>query len=283
MNPVPTQCPDDLGRHRPTRTTARPSRGVVSLACGVVTLVVLGGTAVGTVAGPTASLAQRRVQSAPVDVAQRAALADVAVRVSAMTDTRETIESSRSRRRAELNSMAAAADHAARHEARVVKMAAAKERAAKERAAELAAAKARAAKKRAAKLAAQAKAKAAKLAAEAKAKAAKRAKEVAKVQADPRSLAKTVLNDYGFGGDQFSCLDQLWAGESNWNYLAINPTSGAYGIPQSLPASKMAAVADDWRTNPETQIRWGLDYIKRSYGSPCGALGAWQSRSPHWY
>ena len=202
------------------------------------------------------------------DVAQRAALADVAVRVSAMTDTRETIESSRSRRRAELNSMAAAADHATRHEARVVKMAAAKERAAKERAAELAA---------------QAKAKAAKLAAQAKAKAAKRAKEVAKVQADPRSLAKTVLNDYGFGGDQFSCLDQLWAGESNWNHLAINPTSGAYGIPQSLPASKMAAVADDWRTNPETQIRWGLDYIKRSYGSPCGALGAWQSRSPHWY
>ena len=60
-------------------------------------------------------------------------------------------------------------------------------------------------------------------------------------------------------------------------------SSGAYGIPQSLPASKMGTVDDDWRTNPVTQIRWGLQYIKASYGTPCSAWSAWQSRSPHWY
>ena len=100
---------------------------------------------------------------------------------------------------------------------------------------------------------------------------------------DPRAAARALLPEFGFDESQFGCLDQLWIGESNWNYTATNSSSGAYGIPQSLPGSKMATVASDWRTNPVTQIRWGLDYIKRSYGTPCGALSAWQSRSPHWY
>ena len=75
----------------------------------------------------------------------------------------------------------------------------------------------------------------------------------------------------------------LWTRESNWRWYAENPYSGAYGIPQSLPASKMASVGADYRTNPVTQIRWGLQYIRAAYGSPCNALGAWNSRYPHWY
>ena len=91
------------------------------------------------------------------------------------------------------------------------------------------------------------------------------------------------LPAHGWGLDQFGCLNSLWMGESGWRYTAENSSSGAYGIPQSLPGSKMGTVASDWRTNPVTQIRWGLKYIKSSYGTPCGAWGAWQSRSPHWY
>ncbi|GIF16092.1 lytic transglycosylase domain-containing protein [Actinoplanes teichomyceticus] len=75
----------------------------------------------------------------------------------------------------------------------------------------------------------------------------------------------------GFGLDQFACLNKLWNKESGWNYRAENRSSGAYGIPQSLPGSKMAAFGSDWRTNPATQIRWGLDYIKKRYDTPCGA------------
>ena len=89
--------------------------------------------------------------------------------------------------------------------------------------------------------------------------------------------------EFGFSEAQWPCLDQLWIGESDWRWWAENPSSGAYGIPQSLPASKMATMGADYRTNPVTQIRWGLDYIKKSYGTPCNALDMWQSRSPHWY
>ncbi|MDU0312949.1 hypothetical protein RKE38_04555 [Phycicoccus sp. M110.8] len=106
---------------------------------------------------------------------------------------------------------------------------------------------------------------------------------LANAQKDPRAAARALMGDYGFGDGQWSCLDNLWMGESGWRYTATNSSSGAYGIPQSLPGSKMATVADDWQTNPVTQIKWGLQYIKSSYGTPCGAWSAWQSRSPHWY
>ena len=89
--------------------------------------------------------------------------------------------------------------------------------------------------------------------------------------ADPRDIARAMLARHGWSGSQFSCLDALWIGESNWDPLAENPTSGAYGIPQSLPADKMAAAGPDWRTNPATQIEWGLSYIAAVYGSPCAA------------
>lgn len=117
----------------------------------------------------------------------------------------------------------------------------------------------------------------------AKAAFAQRAKDLAAAQRNPKAVAKRLLDDYGFGPDQWSCLSRLWVGESNWNYRAANSSSGAYGIPQALPGAKMGTVAADWKTNPTTQIRWGLDYIKDVYGTPCGAWGAWNSRYPHWY
>ncbi|WP_219471755.1 lytic transglycosylase domain-containing protein [Nonomuraea rhizosphaerae] len=80
---------------------------------------------------------------------------------------------------------------------------------------------------------------------------------------------------------EFRCLDNLWTRESNWNHRAHNRSSGAYGIPQALPAGKMRGAGRDWKSNPETQIRWGLAYIKGRYGRPCGAWGHF--RSHNWY
>jgi hypothetical protein len=89
---------------------------------------------------------------------------------------------------------------------------------------------------------------------------------------------------YGWTGAQWVCLDQLWTGESGWNHLAVNPTSGAYGIPQALPPVKMAKYGSDFMTNPVTQIRWGFDYISTRYGDPCAAYAFWLSQWPyHWY
>lgn len=100
-------------------------------------------------------------------------------------------------------------------------------------------------------------------------------------ESDPRDIARALMGDYGFSQDQFGCLDSLWVRESNWNVYADNPTSSAYGIPQSLPGSKMASVGSDWATNPVTQIKWGLGYIRDRYGSPCAAWG--HSESVGWY
>lgn len=98
---------------------------------------------------------------------------------------------------------------------------------------------------------------------------------------DPREIAMMMLPEYGWDSMQFSCLDQLYISESNWNPFATNSSSGAYGIPQSLPAEKMATAGDDWRTNPATQIEWGLDYIVSSYGTPCSAWSFKQGNN--WY
>lgn len=85
----------------------------------------------------------------------------------------------------------------------------------------------------------------------------------------------------GWGQEEFNCLVPLWSRESGWRVNAGNPISGAYGIPQALPGSKMASAGDDWRTNPMTQVRWGLGYIAGRYGTPCNAWGVWQSKG--WY
>jgi resuscitation-promoting factor RpfB len=85
----------------------------------------------------------------------------------------------------------------------------------------------------------------------------------------------------GWGADQFECLLQLWGHESGWRVNAQNSGSGAYGIPQALPGSKMAAFGADWQTNPATQIAWGLSYISGRYSTPCGAWSSWQANG--WY
>jgi hypothetical protein len=100
-------------------------------------------------------------------------------------------------------------------------------------------------------------------------------------ESDPRDIARALLGDFGFSQDQFGCLDSLWIKESNWNPVADNPTSSAYGIPQALPGSKMASAGPDWATNPVTQIEWGLGYIRDRYGSPCAAWG--HSQATGWY
>lgn len=109
------------------------------------------------------------------------------------------------------------------------------------------------------------------------------AERIAAIQADPKPYAVEIMHEAGFDDGQWACLESLWIGESDWRWDATNASSGAYGIPQSLPAEKMAAAGPDWRTNPETQMRWGIQYIKDAYGSPCNAWNAWNSRNPHWY
>ncbi|MBZ5739844.1 transglycosylase SLT domain-containing protein [Nocardioides mangrovi] len=98
---------------------------------------------------------------------------------------------------------------------------------------------------------------------------------------DPRDIAQALMPQFGFSSDQFGCLDSLWTRESGWNPAAQNASSGAFGIPQALPGSKMASAGADWATNPATQIEWGLGYIQDRYGSPCGAWS--HSESYGWY
>lgn len=100
-------------------------------------------------------------------------------------------------------------------------------------------------------------------------------------RAGAKAYAASRLPSYGWGSDQFRCLDLLWTRESGWRADAYNRSSGAYGIPQSLPGSKMASAGSDWRTNAATQINWGLGYIDARYGSPCGAWA--HSEAYNWY
>ena len=96
-----------------------------------------------------------------------------------------------------------------------------------------------------------------------------------------QQIALGMLGSYGWSSSQFSCLVSLWNEESGWNVTASNPSSGAYGIPQALPGSKMASAGADWQTSAATQIRWGLGYIKADYGSPCSAWS--HEEADGWY
>jgi hypothetical protein len=97
----------------------------------------------------------------------------------------------------------------------------------------------------------------------------------------PREIGRSMAAQRGWTGSQWQCLDQVFTYESGWDPLAYNSASGAYGIPQAVPGNKMAAFGADWRTNPATQIAWGLDYIAGRYGNPCGAWSHIQARG--WY
>jgi hypothetical protein len=96
-----------------------------------------------------------------------------------------------------------------------------------------------------------------------------------------QAVALEMVLARGWDEEQFGCLHALWAKESGWNEFALNRSSGAYGIPQSLPGEKMASAGADWATNPATQIRWGLGYIEARYGVPCAAWG--HSQQKNWY
>ncbi|MEU5880264.1 lytic transglycosylase domain-containing protein [Spirillospora sp. NPDC047279] len=98
---------------------------------------------------------------------------------------------------------------------------------------------------------------------------------------EAQAIARSMLPSFGFSGEgQFGCLVKLWEKESGWRTTAANP-SGAYGIPQALPGSKMASAGADWRTSARTQIKWGLGYIKSRYKTPCGGWNAFLSQG--WY
>ena len=99
--------------------------------------------------------------------------------------------------------------------------------------------------------------------------------------AGAKAYAATALGSFGWGHDQFQCLDRLWERESNWRTNATNPYGEAYGIAQSLPASTYGTSGADWLTNHRTQVNWGLGYIHGRYGSPCGAWG--HSQAVGWY
>jgi hypothetical protein len=163
----------------------------------------------------------------------------------------------------------------------VQKAAAAKVAASKAAAAKAAAAKTAAAKATALKSAEQAAA--AKKAAAKRTQQAQPARQAAVTtpSGSPEQIAEQMLGQFGWSSSQFSCLQPLWERESGWSVTAENPTSGAYGIPQSLPASQMSSAGADWQTDAATQIRWGLTYIQGRYGSPCGAWAHEESNG--WY
>lgn len=101
-------------------------------------------------------------------------------------------------------------------------------------------------------------------------------------QGSNRELGQRLaLELYGWSGDEWLCLDNLWSRESGWRHTAENKSSGAYGIPQALPGDKMAAFGADWRTNPDPQIRWGLAYVQGRYATPCGAWSHFLRKN--WY
>ena len=94
-----------------------------------------------------------------------------------------------------------------------------------------------------------------------------------------RYAKELMATEYGWDEEQYTCLNRLWTKESHWNYQARNPRSGAHGIAQALPAEKMSVVGTDWRTNPVTQIRWGIRYITMRYDTPCKAWSHFKSRN----
>ena len=98
-------------------------------------------------------------------------------------------------------------------------------------------------------------------------------------EGDPRDIARALLPAYGFSSDQFSCLDSLYVSESDWRIDADNPTSSAYGIPQAL--TELHELPADYMTSAESQIRWGLEYIQGTYGTPCSAWSFKQGNG--WY
>ena len=217
-------------------------------------------TAVGSVVG-VASGSTAQTNDAEATAADTTLLADIPAGQQAQVQTASLTQ--------QADAQAIAADASAKKDA---------EAAARKAAAETAIAKKEAAKK-AAKAAEEAKKREAEEAAASRSAgrdasdfAVQSSYTVAQIQAMARQMVP---------GGQFQCFSNIVNHESSWNYRAVNASSGAYGLFQALPGSKMASVGADWQTNPATQIKWGLNYMNSRYGSPCQAWSFWQAN--HWY
>ncbi|MEU0169073.1 transglycosylase SLT domain-containing protein [Streptomyces iakyrus] len=218
-------------------------------------------TAVGSVVG-VASGSTAQNNDAEATASGATLLADIPAGQQAQVQTASLTQ--------QADAQAVAADTSAKKDA---------EEAARKAAAETAIAKKAAAEKAAAEKAA----KEAKERAEAKEAAASRSKDISDFPvatsysiAQIQAMARQVVPS-----GQFQCFSNIVDNESDWNYKAVNPSSGAYGIFQALPGSKMSSAGADWRTNPATQIKWGLNYMNERYGSPCEAWSFWQANN--WY
>ncbi|WP_327719154.1 transglycosylase SLT domain-containing protein [Streptomyces sp. NBC_00490] len=211
-------------------------------------------TAVGSVVG-VASGSTAQTNDAEAAVADSTLLADIPAGQQAQVQTASLTQ--------QANVQAIAADASAKKDA--------------EESARKAAAKSAVEKKEAAEKAA----KEAKERAEVKAAAASRSSSSFPVQSSYSTAQIQAMARQMVPSGQWTCFSNIVDHESSWNYTAVNASSGAYGLFQALPGSKMSSVADDWRTNPATQIKWGLNYMDSRYGSPCEAWSFWQANN--WY
>ncbi|MDG9716369.1 transglycosylase SLT domain-containing protein [Streptomyces sp. DH24] len=218
-------------------------------------------TAVGSVVG-VASGSTAQNNDAEATAAEAATLlADIPSGQQAQVQTASLTQ--------QADAQAIAADASAKKDAEeAARKAAAETAIAKKEAAEKAAKAAEEAKKRAAEEAAASRS----AARDASDFAVQSSYSVAQIQAMARQMVPA---------GQFQCFSNIVDHESDWNYRAVNPSSGAYGLFQALPGSKMSSVGADWQTNPATQIKWGLNYMNERYGSPCDAWSFWQAN--HWY
>ena len=224
--------------------------------------------ATGTVAGVSAFASSGSDRPAAAEpVALSATAQDPRVVVPSLAYAGMTAEKADSREyRARKAAERAAAEKAAREKA-------AREKAAREKAAREKAAREKAAREKAAR---EERARERREAA-----ASRSSRSSSRYGGSAKAIARAMVADRGWSSSQFGCLDRLWEKESGWNYRAQNPSSGAYGIPQALPGSKMASAGSDWRSNPATQIEWGIGYIADRYGTPCSAWA--HSQANNWY
>ncbi|UGY93416.1 transglycosylase SLT domain-containing protein [Streptomyces gobiensis] len=220
-------------------------------------------TTVGAVVGVASGSEQGAADKVEATAADATLLADIPAGGNTQVQTASLTQQAD----AQSDAANAAAKKSAEESARVQ---AAKDAAAKKQALE----EAKAAAEKAAKE--RAEREAASRAAEREAASASFAQQASYSVADVKAMAQQIV-----GGGQYQCFSNIVERESGWNYKAQNPSSGAYGLVQALPGSKMASAGADWRTNPATQIKWGLNYMNDRYGSPCGAWEFWQAN--HWY
>jgi hypothetical protein len=218
-------------------------------------------TTVGAVVGVASGSTQGSTEPVEATAADATLLADISVGNQTQAQTASLTLQADAQSSAADAAARKAAEEAARKQA--AQAAADKKAAAEKKAAEERAAKEREAEIRAARSEARA---------DASAFAQQSSYTVAEVQAMARQMVPA---------DQFQCFSTIVDHESSWNYRATNPSSGAYGLMQALPGSKMVSAGDDWQTNPATQIKWGLNYMNERYGSPCGAWDFWQANN--WY